>query len=407
MNQNELLDFVRNFFEEMRIHTRLIDAPYSWNDAIDLNLRHTLLKDADDMSSTFFQMEEQFHEKHLVYFIRDLFWCHYLCIPIPNDGQKRILFIGPFATEDATLGLVQSLIRRLQIPDIHGSFLSQYYTSLPVLRDKSCMRSILTCLCSRLYGESYRILTQEWTGAPVLQYDTADSLGQNAEVAESIERRYKNEQDLMDAISRGDCTAAKEYLNIGISYGLEQRLADTTRDKKNYLIVFNTLCRKAAQYGGVHPVYLDELSSRFAIQLETMHSISRLNAIQGEMVYKYCLLVQNHSTRSYSPLIQKAVDMICLNLREDLTLCTLADQLSVHKSYLSALFKRETGTTLTDFVTDRRIGHAIYLLNTTGEPIQEIASACGIPDLSYFTKIFRRKKGMTPTQYREMIRQPF
>ena len=73
------------------------------------------------------------------------------------------------------------------------------------------------------------------------------------------------------------------------SYGLEQRLADTIRDKKNYLIIFNTLCRKAAQYGRVHPVYLDELSSRFAIQLETMHNMSRLNAIQGEMVYKYSL----------------------------------------------------------------------------------------------------------------------
>lgn len=407
MNQDELLDFVRNFFEEMRIHTRLIDAPYHWDDDFDLNLRHTLLKDSHDIWSTFFQPEEQFHEKHLVYFIRDLFWCHYLCVPVPNAGHSQILFIGPFATEDATLGLVRSLTENLQIPDIHFPFLSQYYTSLPVLRDKSCMRSILACLCSRLYDAPYRILTQEWKGSPILQYDTHDSLGQNREIAETIELRYQGEQNLMDAISRGDYTAAKEYLNQTGSYGLEQRLADTIRDKKNYLIIFNTLCRKAAQYGGVHPVYLDELSSRFAIQLETLHNVSKLDAMQGEMVYKYSLLVQNHSTRSYSPVIQKAVDFICLNLKDDLSLSTLADQLSIHKSYLSSLFKRETGTTLTDFVTDRRISHAIYLLNTTNEQVQEIASSCGIPDLSYFTKIFRRKKGMTPTQYREMIKQPF
>lgn len=407
MEQNELLDFARNFFEEMRIHTRLIDAPYPWDDAFDLNLRHTLLKYDEDVASTFFQPEEHFHEKHLVYFIKDLFWCHYLCIPVPNAGQKRVLFIGPFATEDATLGLVRSLTEQLQIPDTHFSFLSQYHTSLPVLRDKSCMRSMLICLCNRLYDGPYRILTQEWKGTPPLSYDTIDSLGQNHEVSKSIEQRYQGEQNLMEAISRGDYAAAKECLNQMDSYGLEQRLADTIRDKKNYLIIFNTLCRKAAQYGRVHPVYLDELSSRFAIQLETMHNMSRLNAIQGEMVYKYSLLVQNRSTRSYSPLIQKAVDFICLNFKDDLSLSALSDQLSVHKSYLSTLFKRETGTTLTDFVTDRRISHAIYLLNTTSEPVQEIASACGIPDLSYFTKIFRRKKGMTPTQYREMIKQPF
>lgn len=290
MEQNELLDFARNFFEEMRIHTRLIDAPYPWDDAFDLNLRHTLLKYDEDVASTFFQPEEHFHEKHLVYFIKDLFWCHYLCIPVPNAGQKRVLFIGPFATEDATLGLVRSLTEQLQIPDTHFSFLSQYHTSLPVLRDKSCMRSMLICLCNRLYDGPYRILTQEWKGTPPLSYDTIDSLGQNHEVSKSIEQRYQGEQNLMEAISRGDYAAAKECLNQMDSYGLEQRLADTIRDKKNYLIIFNTLCRKAAQYGGVHPVYLDELSSRFAIQLETMHNMSRLNAIQGEMVYKYSLL---------------------------------------------------------------------------------------------------------------------
>lgn len=63
MEQNELLDFARNFFEEMRIHTRLIDAPYPWDDAFDLNLRHTLLKYDEDVASTFFQPEEHFHEK--------------------------------------------------------------------------------------------------------------------------------------------------------------------------------------------------------------------------------------------------------------------------------------------------------------------------------------------------------
>ena len=404
MDQNELLNFVRNYFEEMRIHTRLIDAPYKWDDAFDLNLRRTLLKDCSNVISTFFRPEENFHEKHLVYFIKDLFWCYYLCIPIPKAGQKRVLTVGPFAMEDATLGFVQSLARRLNIPEIHIPFLSQYYTSLPVLRDKSCIRSILTCLCSRLYDGPYRILPQECTGELPVQYDTEDSFGRNQDVSDSIELRYKNEQALMDAISRGDYTSAREYLNTGNSYGMEQRLADTTRDKKNYLIIFNTLCRKAAQYGGVHPVYLDELSSRFAIQLETLYRVSRLEALPAEMIYKYSLLVQNHSTRSYSPLIQRAVDLICLNLRDDLSLSTLADRLSVNKTYLSTLFRRETGSTLTDFVTDRRISHGIYLLNTTSEPIQEIASVCGIADLSYFTKIFRRKKGMTPSQYREMIR---
>lgn len=403
MNQKELLDFVMNFFEEMRIHARITHEPYKWDDSYDLGLRSTLLKKTADIRSTFFHAEENPPEKNQVYLIIDLFSCHYICIPIPGQDRKSFLFIGPFAVEDITLSFVNSMAERLQIPEVHFAFLTQYYTSLPVLRDRSCMRSILTCLCSRLYKGSYQFITRKWKGNMTLDYETSGSIDTNQEVAKTIELRYQNEQALMDAISKGDYNAAKDCLTSESTNSIAQRLADTIRDRKNYLIIFNTICRKAAQYGGVHPVYLDELSSRFAIQLETLHSISRLNALAGEMVYKYCLLVQNHSTRSYSPLIQKTVDFICLNLREDLSLCGIANRLSVNKSYLSTAFKRETGSTLTDFVTERRISHALYLLNTTDAPIQEIACDCGIADMSYFTKIFRQKKGMTPSHYRKLI----
>ena len=103
-------------------------------------------------------------------------------------------------------------------------------------------------------------------------------------------------------------------------------------------------------------------------------------------------------------MVQKTLDYICLNIQNPLSLNHLAQFLSVNKCYLSSLFKRETGLTIVEFITERRISHAIYLLNTTDDPIQEIAIACGIPDLSYFTKLFRQNKGMTPSQYRKMIK---
>lgn len=404
MNQAELLDITKNFFEEMRIHTHLIDAPYDWRDEYDLGLRHTLLKESFQTASTFFQPESNFHAKKQVYFITDLFSCHYLCIPIPEGGEKRILLVGPFSTEEFTLGFVRSLSERLQIPSVHFDYLTQYYTALPILRDKNCIRSIIICICSRLYGNSYQILIQSCKDQLSLQYEPISPAAANQEFIKNIELRYQNEQKIMDSISHGDYVNAKKYFAEEDCTAVPQRLTDTLRDKKNYLIIFNTLCRKSAQYGGVHPFYLDELSSRFAAQLENTHNIARLNALAGEMIYKYSLLVQNHSPKNYSPMVQKTLDYICLNIQNPLSLNHLAQFLSVNKCYLSSLFKRETGLTIVEFITERRISHAIYLLNTTDDPIQEIAIACGIPDLSYFTKLFRQNKGMTPSQYRKMIK---
>ena len=62
------------------------------------------------------------------------------------------------------------------------------------------------------------------------------------------------------------------------------------------------------------------------------------------------------------------------------------------------------GQTLSSYILDRRLDRAIYLLTIDAGSIQEIAVACGIPDLSYFTKLFHREKKMTPSQYRKIIR---
>ncbi len=46
---------------------------------------------------------------------------------------------------------------------------------------------------------------------------------------------------------------------------------------------------------------------------------------------------------------------------------------------------------MTEYVNRKRVEHAIFLLNSTNLQIQEIAAACGIPDVNYFTKIFKNR----------------
>ena len=80
---------------------------------------------------------------------------------------------------------------------------------------------------------------------------------------------------------------------------------------------------------------------------------------------------------------------------------TVAEKLNVNSSYLSTLFHREYGCTLTDFVNKERIDRGILLLQMTTKPIQDIAADCGIQDVNYFIKLFKKQTGFTPKQYRE------
>ena len=121
------------------------------------------------------------------------------------------------------------------------------------------------------------------------------------------------------------------------------------------------------------------------------------------MIQKYCLLVKEHSLKKYSNLVGRVITLISYDLATDLSLKNISANLNVNASYLSATFKKECGETLTDYVRRKRMENAAYILTHTDKQIQIVAEECGIMDLNYFIKLFKRHYGMTPTQYRATI----
>lgn len=221
-----------------------------------------------------------------------------------------------------------------------------------------------------------------------------------------LEKRYRAENQLLYAISQGQTHKAEQLIDPFPWGSIEPRSADTIRNLKNYMIIMNTLMRKAAEQGSVHPIHIDHLSGYFAQKIELLSHQSDVTRITREMVYKYCLLVKNHSLKAYSLPIQKVITNIDFDLTADLSLKAQAVLLKVNPSYLSTLFKKETGSTLTDYVNQKRIEHAILLLNSTSLQVQTIAQHCGIPDVNYFSKTFKKIVGKTPMEYRKSITHP-
>ena len=207
----------------------------------------------------------------------------------------------------------------------------------------------------------------------------------------------------MEAVSKGKLNQIDIIANSVLNQGTEQRLTDTLRNRKNYLIILNTLLRKAAEYGAVHPIHIHQLSSSFAGQIEELHSIEGSIELQKTMMRKYCLLVKEHSLKKYSYIIGRTITLISYDLAADLTLKSVAKIMNVNASYLSALFKKECGETLTDYVNRKRMESAAFFLLHTEKQIQTIAEEVGVLDVNYFIKLFKRQYKMTPSQYRASL----
>ncbi|MGO4537131.1 response regulator transcription factor [Paenibacillus sp. 2TAB19] len=104
-------------------------------------------------------------------------------------------------------------------------------------------------------------------------------------------------------------------------------------------------------------------------------------------------------------LIAKAMEYIKLHYREELTLQDVADSIHVSKSYLSNLFKKQSGHNFIDYVIDLRLHEAKRLLMENEIKIYEVAERSGFNDVKYFSKLFKKMTGMTPVEYRDKHQQ--
>jgi YesN/AraC family two-component response regulator len=218
---------------------------------------------------------------------------------------------------------------------------------------------------------------------------------------EMMEKRYRYENEIMYAVQKGQIQKAEQILSGFNSLSFENRATDPLRNMKNYSVIINTLFRKAAENGGVHPIYINSLSSDFAKKIELLQSVRDVPKFMIDMFKAYCNLVNKHSVKDFSPLIQKAIIYIDTDLTENLSLHLIAKKCNVSDGHLSASFHKETGKTITDFINLRKIEHAKKLLKSTNLQIQTISQHCGILDIHYFTKLFKKYEGISPKQYRE------
>jgi two-component system response regulator YesN len=104
--------------------------------------------------------------------------------------------------------------------------------------------------------------------------------------------------------------------------------------------------------------------------------------------------------KDVSQTVVKVRQFIDENLHLDLNRETIAEQVYLNPAYLSRLFRKETGQSLTDYMVDHRLAKAKVELARTSVKISDIASSVGYCNFSHFSKLFKKMTGMTPQEYR-------
>ncbi|MGO4545996.1 helix-turn-helix domain-containing protein [Paenibacillus sp. 2TAB23] len=99
--------------------------------------------------------------------------------------------------------------------------------------------------------------------------------------------------------------------------------------------------------------------------------------------------------------IKEVLTYIHHHFNQEISIQSLSEKFYLSPTYLSQLFKKEVGENFVEYLSRLRIQYACKLLAETDMTVSQIGEKCGFNDYFYFTRIFKRLNGMTPTQYRE------
>lgn len=211
------------------------------------------------------------------------------------------------------------------------------------------------------------------------------------EIADQFRDALKK-QDREKAVKlvRRTCDRAGFGNSVSISYLknlLFEMLTDITREIEQWSMGLR-------QKEGMQQDYVWELMLRF----ETVSEIQEyLLGKIDELFEAAGLLASENKT------VRQAVRVLRSQyMREELTVAEVAEQVYVTPNYLSTLFKKEMGVTVSDYLTYVRVERAKELLRSPGIKLYEAARQVGYGDPNYFTKAFKRREQMTPSEYREI-----
>ena len=402
------LNFLCNTLAKCRIKTTFINPHIQIDEKTDIGLK-TMLLSVEKEDRSFYDFVNPIEEA-TIYKLTDHFSATYLFFLLPNKGVENLMLIGPYLTNIPSTEQIMEWAEKNGISPSYCGQVEAYYASIPLLPENNQIFSMLDCLGETIWGGldkfSFVDIGRDIVYVPKMysgkdEKETEDTLWN----MKLMENRYAYENEIMNAVARGQVHKIDMMFSGFADMRFEQRLADPVRNGKNYCIIMNTLLRKAAEQGGVHPLYLDGVSSGFAMDIEQLSSEKGVQDLMYNMLRTYCVLVKKHSMKGYSSPVQKTITHIDSNLSGNISTSTLANMQKVSASYLSSIFKKETGKSITEYINLKRVEMAQDLLKKTNLQVQTIAQHCGIMDMNYFSKVFKKYVGKTPKEYRESFRK--
>ncbi|MBQ6768045.1 MAG: helix-turn-helix domain-containing protein [Prevotella sp.] len=236
-------------------------------------------------------------------------------------------------------------------------------------------------------------------------------VGDSSEVIDDYDLVLITSPDLEHVWEQHECTSSDVH-EVTIQFDLDIS-EDGIFGRNPFRSILNMvqearkgLCFPMSAIMHVYPliVGLSEIKDGFYAVMQFMtilYELSRQDGARTLATSSYAKVdVESDSRR-----VLKVKNYIAAHYRDDLRLPELASLAGMSPSAFSRFFKLHTSRNLSEYIIDIRLGYAARQLVDTAKSVSEISFLCGFNNLSNFNRIFKKKKGCSPTEFRENYRK--
>lgn len=336
--------------------------------------------------------------------MKSMFLEKFVLISVFNDQVfEGTVLIGPSVSHPLSEDQVNGIIH-----DARGFFyrdkVLQYYKSVPVIRHQQ----LLNISSSVFLMFNHVLLPPETVWEKNGQFTEHDEIMEQVDLV--ISRNLQSnvfherlfEKKMLEIIKEG---RVEELKNLP-TYKEEEMASILSkssfiRSNKNHIITLITLVSRAAIEGGLHEEIAFSLHDHFIQRVEETETLDETRELAKEVLNTYAEKVREAKNERYSQTITACKNFIYKHVYENIDHDTIADKIGLSPKYLSVLFKKEVGITVSEYIQQTKIEEAKKLLAYSKTPISEICTLLCFNDQSYFTKVFKKVTGVTPKYYRE------
>ena len=323
-----------------------------------------------------------------------------VCVCI-REGNGTFILAGPFALENMDevelrryyreYGMKSGSGRQIPVMTLSMVIAAVQMMAYEILRKDFPEKDLLEA--NHLAGESDEEVEKEQILFEIREDEK-----------ERYHHTYQEERRLLDCVREGRTEEAVRYsseLDIGVGRLGRRDLTHWT----NTVVAAVTLCVRAAIEGGLSPAEAYKISDFYIQKTEECRKVSDLLEIRNRAVQDLTERVRRkRENGKHSNYIERCMDYISKHYKEKIYLKDMADSLGISSTYLSRIFSRETGMQLQDYINQFKVERAANLLIYSEETIAYISEYVNFPSQSYFGKMFRKYKHMTPREYRERFK---